>query len=201
MAIKIIPSLLAAVILAIVGSSSASDDYTKHSDDDYTVHPHKGAYDYKSIFSLIVNGKCGVIPGRTTMPEMEDEDLMRSLKAMPTENGAIDTEALGGVVGSFGEYIDECQYHDSVAIEGFEILSEAAEANATAPSSVWYCCPGKLLAYFDEIAKGCSHSLAGDTLAYDGYCGNMLSAGLSVVTQYGKMQTICCGPKDNFIET
>ena len=196
MAIKNVPLLLSAAVLAI-GSAALSEHPYKH--DDYAEYPPK-ADDYKSIFSLIVRGKCGVIPGRTTTADMVvEDDIERHL----TSSEAIGEEALGGRIGSFGEYIDECQYHDGVAIEGFETLPETVDPNAniTAPSSVWYCCPGKLLAYFDTIAKGCSYSMVGDTIAPEGFCGDTLSAGLSVVTHYGRMQTICCGPKDNFLDT
>ena len=205
MSIKIVPLFLAAVLA--IGCSFA---VSERPSDDYTEHPSQ-ADDYKSIFALIVRGKCGVIPGRTTTPEMdpgdsetpfdEDRRVMRE-EGTASENGSIDGQGLGGVVGSFGEFIDECQYHDGVAIEGFETLPPDANitANITAPSSVWYCCPGKLLAYFDSIAIGCKHSIAGDTASHDGYCGDMLSAGLSVVTQYGRKQTICCGPQDNFLD-
>ena len=197
MAIKIVPLLLAAVALAI-GSAAVSEHPPKH----YAEYPPK-AYDYKSIFSLIVRGKCGVIPGTTTAADMVVEDEMVRHLTSTASLDSISEERLGGEVGSFGAFIDECQYHDGVAIEGFETLPETVDPNAniTAPSSVWYCCPGKLLADFDTIAKGCSYSLAGDTMAPDGSCGAMLSAGLSVVTHYGKMQTICCGPKDNFLDT
>ena len=219
MAIKIVPLLLAAVLA--FGASSASEpelDSSRHSrskkskPDDDTKHSrsHKSQYkpgiypkdppkahDFKSIFSLIVNGKCGTIPGTTTTADMVVPDDTRYLTV--SEND-IDPQ-FRAVVGSFGEFIDECQYHDGVAIEGFEILSETAEANATAPSSVWYCCPGKLIADNDKIALGCSYSLVGDTRSDDGFCGTTFSSGLSVVTQYGKMQTICCGSRENFLGT
>lgn len=159
----------------------------------YPKRPTK-PHDFKSIFDLLIRGKCGVIPG----PQPTVPVSTRRLEGLEEQD--IQENSLGAASGSLGEFIDECQYADGVVIEAFENAPEHA-INPTPPPSVWYCCAGHLLSSFNDIATGCSIGISGDTVAPDGSCSAMFSAGIGVVTQYGKQQAICCGPEDNLINS